>query len=72
MTEFTRIISRIESGNRAATEQLLPHVYKELRKLAEQKLAGDQPGQTLQATALVHEEQQSFLKSQAPLSRILP
>ena len=51
----TPILSRIESGDPAAAEQLLPLVYEELRKLAAVKLAQEKPGQTLQATALVHE-----------------
>jgi RNA polymerase sigma factor (TIGR02999 family) len=55
MTDVTQILSRIESGDPIATEQLLPLVYDELRKLAAQKLACETPGQTLQATALVHE-----------------
>ena len=55
MTEVTQIILRIESGDRAASDELLPLVYQELRKLAESKLAHEKPGQTLQATALVHE-----------------
>jgi RNA polymerase sigma factor (TIGR02999 family) len=55
MTEVTRILSAIEQGDPHAAEQLLPLVYDELRKLAAQKLAQEQPGQTLQATALVHE-----------------
>jgi RNA polymerase sigma factor (TIGR02999 family) len=55
MSEVTRILSAIEQGNPQAAEQLLPLVYDELRKLAAQKLAREQPGQTLQATALVHE-----------------
>ena len=55
MTEVTRILSAIEQGNPHAAEQLLPLVYDELRKLAAQKLAQEKPGQTLQATALVHE-----------------
>ena len=55
MSEVTRILSAIEQGDPAAAEQLLPLVYEELRKLAAQKLAHEQPGQTLQATALVHE-----------------
>jgi RNA polymerase sigma factor (TIGR02999 family) len=55
MTDVTRILSAIEQGNPAAAEQLLPLVYDELRKLAAQKLAQEKPGQTLQATALVHE-----------------
>jgi RNA polymerase sigma factor (TIGR02999 family) len=55
MTEVTRILSAIEQGDSHAAEQLLPLVYDELRKLAAQKLAQEKPGQTLQATALVHE-----------------
>ena len=55
MTEVTRILSAIEQGDPHAAEQLLPLVYGELRKLAAQKLAHEKPGQTLQATALVHE-----------------
>jgi RNA polymerase sigma factor (TIGR02999 family) len=55
MSEVTRILSAIERGDPHAAEQLLPLVYDELRKLAAQKLAGEKPGQTLQATALVHE-----------------
>ena len=55
MSDVTRILSQIESGNPAAASQLLPLVYDELRKLAAAKLAHEQPGQTLQATALVHE-----------------
>jgi RNA polymerase sigma factor (TIGR02999 family) len=55
MTEVTRILSAIQQGDPHAAEQLLPVVYDELRKLAAQKLAQEKPGQTLQATALVHE-----------------
>jgi RNA polymerase sigma factor (TIGR02999 family) len=55
MNEVTRILSAIEQGDRHAAEQLLPLVYDELRRLAAQKLAREKPGQTLQATALVHE-----------------
>src|SRR5262245_38521972 len=55
MTEVTRILSAIEQGDSHAVEQLLPLVYDELRKLAAQRLAQEKPGQTLQATALVHE-----------------
>jgi len=55
MSEVTRILSRIEAGDPTAAEQLLPLVYDELRKLAAAKLAQERPGQTLQATALVHE-----------------
>ena len=55
MSDVTRILSQIESGDPSAAEQLLPLVYAELRKLAAVKLAQEKPGQTLQATALVHE-----------------
>jgi RNA polymerase sigma factor (TIGR02999 family) len=55
MTDVTRILSAIEQGDPHAAEQLLPLVYDELRKLAAQKLAQERPGQTLEATALVHE-----------------
>ena len=55
MSEVTRILSAIEQGDPHAAAQLLPLVYEELRKLAAQKLAQEKPGQTLQATALVHE-----------------
>jgi len=55
MNEVTRIINAIEQGDPQATEKLLPLVYEELRVLATQKMAQEKPGQTLQATALVHE-----------------
>ena len=55
MTEVTRILSALEHGDPGAAEQLLPLVYDELRRLAIQRLAQEKPGQTLQATALVHE-----------------
>ena len=55
MNDITRILSAIEQGDPHASEQLLPLVYDELRKLAAQKLAQEKPGETLQATALVHE-----------------
>jgi len=55
MTDLTRILSAIEQGDPKAADQLLPLVYDELRKLAANKLAQEKPGQTLQATALVHE-----------------
>jgi len=55
MSEVTPVLSAIEQGESHAAEQLLPLVYDELRKLAAQKLAKESPGQTLQATALVHE-----------------
>jgi RNA polymerase sigma factor (TIGR02999 family) len=55
MSDITHILSAIEQGDPHAAEQLLPLVYDELRKLAAQRLAQEKPGQTLQATALVHE-----------------
>ena len=55
MSDVTRILSQIEEGDGKAAAQLLPLVYDELRKLAAQKMAQEAPGQTLQATALVHE-----------------
>jgi RNA polymerase sigma factor (TIGR02999 family) len=55
MSELTQILSAIERGESRAAEELLPLVYEELRRLAAQKLAQEKPGQTLQATALVHE-----------------
>jgi RNA polymerase sigma factor (TIGR02999 family) len=55
MSDVTRILSAIEQGDPSAAEQLLPLVYDELRKLAAAKLAQERPGQTLEATALVHE-----------------
>jgi len=55
MSEVTRILSAIEEGDAQAADRLLPLVYDELRRLAAQRLAQERPGQTLQATALVHE-----------------
>ena len=55
MTDVTQILQQIEQGDPTASEQLLPLVYHELRKLAASRLAHEKPGQTLQATALVHE-----------------
>src|ERR1043165_2099804 len=55
VTEITRILSAVAEGEAAAAEQLWPLVYEELRQLAAQRLAQEKPGQTLQATALVHE-----------------
>src|SRR5713101_7051627 len=55
MTEVTRILEQIQQGDPNAADQLLPLVYDELRKLAAQKMVQEKPGQTLQATALVHE-----------------
>lgn len=55
MSDITRILSTIEHGDPTAAEQLLPLIYDELRQLAAQRVAQEKPGQTLQATALVHE-----------------
>jgi len=55
MSDVTRILSAIEQGDPRASEQLMPLVYEELRRLAAQRMAQESPGQTLQATALVHE-----------------
>jgi RNA polymerase sigma factor (TIGR02999 family) len=55
MSEISLILAAVERGDAHAAEELLPIVYEELRKLATQRLAGEKPGQTLQATALVHE-----------------
>ena len=63
MNDVTRILSAIEDGDPRAAEHLLPLVYEELRKLAAAKLAQEKPGQTLQATALVHE---AYLRLVAP------
>jgi RNA polymerase sigma factor (TIGR02999 family) len=66
MSDVTRILSQIESGNPLAAEQLLPLVYDELRILAAAKLAQERPGQTLQATALVHEAYLRLIGSDRP------
>jgi RNA polymerase sigma factor (TIGR02999 family) len=55
MSEVTRILASLEEGDSRAVDKLLPAVYQELRQLAAQKLSREKPGQTLQATALVHE-----------------
>ena len=55
MTDITKILSQIENGDATVTDELLPLVYDELRRLAAAKIASERPGQTLQATALVHE-----------------
>ena len=55
MSQFTRVLDRIQQGKEKAADELLPLVYEELRKLAAHKMAGEVPGQTLQPTALVHE-----------------
>ena len=68
MSEVTRLLSAVERGEPRAAEQLLPLVYDELRKLAAQKLAQEKPGQTLQATALVHEAYTRLVGSGEPES----
>src|SRR5437764_1634089 len=55
MSDVTQIIAEIENGDCGAADRLLPHVYNELRQLAAARLAREKPGQTLQATALVHD-----------------
>lgn len=55
MTDVTRILNQIEKGNSSNSNKLLQLVYEELRVLARERLANEKPGQTLQATALVHE-----------------
>ncbi len=65
MTDVTRIINAIEDGEAGAAEELLPLVYEELRLLAAQKMAQEKPGQTLQATALVHEAYIRLVGTQA-------
>ena len=70
MSDVTRILSQIESGDPAAPEQLLPLVYDELRKLAAARLAHEKPGQTLQATALVHEAYLRLLGVEAGSRRL--
>ena len=65
MNEATRILNAIEQGNAKAADELLPLVYEELRRLAAQKMARESPGQTLQATALVHEAYIRLVGSEA-------
>jgi RNA polymerase sigma factor (TIGR02999 family) len=69
MSDVTRILDRIERGDPSAAGQLLPLVYDELRKLAAQKLAREKPGQTLDATALVHEAYLHLVGDQGFASR---
>jgi RNA polymerase sigma factor (TIGR02999 family) len=66
MNDVTQILSAIEQGDRHAAEQLLPLVYNELRRLAAQKLAHESPGQTLEATSLVHEAYIRLVDVQKP------
>ena len=72
MSDVTRILSAIERGDPTAAEHLLPLVYDELRKLAAQRLANEKPGQTLQATALVHEAYLRLVGAQAPDTKHQP
>ncbi len=65
MQEVTKVLTLIENGDPSAAEKLLPLVYEELRRLAAAKLAREKPGQTLQATALVHEAYLRLLGNQA-------
>jgi RNA polymerase sigma factor (TIGR02999 family) len=65
MNEVTQVLSAIERGDPHAAAQLLPLVYDELRRLAAQKLAQEKPGQTLQATALVHEAYMRLVGNEA-------
>ncbi len=64
MADVTHLLSEFESGDPAAADKLLPLVYDELRKLAGAKFANERPGQTLQATALVHEAYVRLVGSQ--------
>jgi RNA polymerase sigma factor (TIGR02999 family) len=66
MSDVTHILSAIDQGDREATDQLLPLVYDELRRLAAQRLAHEQPGQTLEATSLVHEAYIRLVDVQKP------
>src|SRR6516165_3959212 len=69
MSDVTQILSAIEQGDPHAAEELLPVIYDELRKLAAEKLAQEKPGQTLQATALVHEAYLRLVGGRAASSR---
>jgi RNA polymerase sigma factor (TIGR02999 family) len=66
MSEVTQILTALEQGRRQAAEELLPLVYAELRRLAACYMARERPGQTLQATALVHEAYLRLIGSEAP------
>jgi len=69
MSDVTRVLSAIEAGDPSAAAQLLPLVYDELRRLAAHKLAQEKPGQTLEATALVHEAYLRLVGNQAPSTK---
>ena len=66
MTDVTQLLMRIESGDSKAASDLFPIVYSELRRLANLQMAGEKPGQTLQATALVHEAYVQLVGAQQP------
>jgi RNA polymerase sigma factor (TIGR02999 family) len=66
MNDVTQILSRIESGDARASEELLPLVYDQLRRLAAQRLIQEKPGQTLQATALVHDAYLRLVDGESP------
>src|SRR5215218_934450 len=66
MNDVTRILSAIEQGDLQAAERLLPLIYDELRKLAARRLKQEKPGQTLQATALVHDAYLRLVEGQGP------
>src|SRR5579864_2930050 len=66
MSDVTQILNNIAGGDARAAEQLLPLVYEELRRLAAQKLSHETPGQTLQATALVHEAYIRLVDAERP------
>jgi RNA polymerase sigma factor (TIGR02999 family) len=67
MSEVTRVLSAMAQGDSQASDQLLPLVYDELRRLAAQKMAREAPGQTLEATALVHEAYLRLVEADPPL-----
>jgi len=69
MSDVTRILSQIETGDPSAAEKLLPLVYEELRKLAAARLASEKPGHTLQATALVHEAYLRLVSNKEPIAQ---
>ena len=69
MSDVTRILSAIERGDGRAADELLPLVYEELRRLAAQQMSREQPGQTLQATALVHEAYLRLVRTAAEAMR---
>ena len=72
MSDFTRVLNAIEEGEAQASEQLLPLVYEELRQLAARKLAREKAGQTLQATALVHEAYLKLVAADGDVERPWP